>query len=56
MLNGSVAVSTMVAFPSHLIPRYGSDAVKSVAPFSVTMLEKLGAVDLKASDPDRGIR
>ena len=28
--------------PSHLIPQSGSDAVKSITPFSITMLEKLG--------------
>ena len=40
--NGSVAASSLVAFPSHLIPRSVSGSVKSIALFSVTMLEKLG--------------
>ena len=42
MQNGSATVSSVVAFPSHTILRSGSDSVKSIAPFSVTMLEKLG--------------
>ena len=40
MQNGSAVESSLVEFPAHLIPRSGSDAVKSVAPFSITILEK----------------
>ena len=41
MHNRIIAASSMVASPSHLIPRYGSDAVKSIAPFSITIMEKI---------------